>query len=88
MQTDFNDHPFSPQNVVRESGASDRSERAWLKWCADAERLFGHDIDGNDVGGKGCGYSLDEAYDHFCKGTTPHAYVAMAASRDRYFRAP
>lgn len=81
---DLSDHPFSPDNVARESGASDRSERAWLRFCADARRLLGHDIDGNDVNAAGCGYSIDEAYEVFEAGKTAHAYVAMVTSRERY----
>lgn len=82
--TDLNAHPFSPASVAREGGAPDRSERAWLRWAAKVERLLGHDIDGNDVDGKGCGYSLDEAHDYFRKGATAHSYAALVGSRDRY----
>jgi len=84
MNASLADHPFSAQNIARESGAPDRTERAWLRWARETERLFGHDLDGDDVTGMGCGYSLDEAHAHFAKGATPHAYVAMATSRDRY----
>ncbi len=84
MYADLNEHPFSPESVAFESGASDNSERKWLRWIDTAERLIGHDLDGNDVEQKGCGYSLDEAYDMFRKGTTPHAYVVTVGSRERY----
>ena len=78
----LHEHPFSKENIARE--LDDQSDDAWLRWCETAERLFGHDLDGNDVNHEGCGYSLDEAHDYFRRGATPHAYVAMAGSRDRY----
>lgn len=82
--TNLNEHPFSPISVARESGMSDRSERAWLKWAAEAECLLGHDLDGNDVNGAGCGYSIDEAYDAWVRGKTVHAYVSTVTNRNRY----
>lgn len=84
MMHDLADHPFSPESVARESGASDKSERAWLRFADECERLLGHDLDGNDGNAKGCGYSLDEAHDVWRSGKTAHAYVAMVISRDRY----
>jgi hypothetical protein len=81
---DLADHPFSAENIARESGAPDKSERAWFKFANECRRLLGHDIDGNDVNAAGCGYSLDEAYEVFEAGKTAHAYVAMVTSRDRY----
>ena len=84
MNADLSDHPFSPESVARESGAPDRSERAWFRFANECRRLLGHDIDGNDVKAAGCGYSLDEAYDAFEAGRTAHGYVAMVVSRERY----
>lgn len=84
MLADLSDHPFSPQNIALESGAADRSERAWLRWIAQAETLIGHDLDGNDVKQAGCGYSLDEALDVFEAGSTPAEYVATVKARARY----
>lgn len=81
---DLADHPFSPESISRESGASDQPERAWLRFCDECERLLGHDLDGNDAEAKGCGYSIDEAYEKWRAGHTAHAYVAMVVSRDRY----
>lgn len=81
---DLADHPFSPEAVARESGAPDRSERAWLKWISDAERMIGHDLDGSDVKGAGCGYSLDEAFICFKRGEVPAIYVATVKNRQRY----
>jgi len=81
---ELSEHPFSNESIRRESGEPDRSERAWFRWAREAERLLGHDLDGSDVDGKGCGYSLDEAFDKFRAGTTPHAYAALVGSRDRY----
>ena len=92
MTTDFADHPFSPENISYESGAyADKSEAAWLKFVAECERLLGHDLDGNDPDAfanpgtePGDGYSLDEAQEYFGRGATPHNYVAVVGSRERY----
>lgn len=84
MTTDLNEHPFSPASVAREGGESDRSERSWLKWADEAERLLGHELDGNDADASGCGYSIDEACNVWSEGKSAHAYVAMVTSRDRY----
>lgn len=81
---DLADHPFSPENIARESGIPDQTERAWFRFAKECERLLGHDLDGNDTAGFDCGYSIDEAYDKWQAGYTPHAYVAMVVSRDRY----
>ncbi|KFL31454.1 hypothetical protein JP75_07835 [Devosia riboflavina] len=81
---DLADHPFSAENVASESGAPDRSERSWLKFADECERLFGHSLDGNDPDGKGDGYSIDEAHEHWERGTSAQGYVTMAASRERY----
>jgi hypothetical protein len=88
MPADLADHPFSPENIAYESGAPDKGERAWLKFCDECERLLGHSLDGCDAPnmgyGEGEGYSLDEAFDVFEAGKTAHAYVAMVGSRERY----
>ena len=81
---DLEDHPFSPRNVAAESGASDKSERAWLRWTGVAEGLFGHDLDGDDVNEHGCGYSMDEAVRMFDSGITAETYVADVRRRARY----
>ena len=81
---DLEDHPFSPQNIARESGASDAGERAWLRWLARVEQLLGHDLDGDDVKEQGCGYSLDEAVRVYDTGMAAEAYVAEVRSRPRY----
>lgn len=85
---DLADHPFSPQSIAYEGGASSKSDRAWEAWCASAERLLGHSLDGCDVAGMGYGegegYSLDEAYDVWQAGKSAHAYVATVTSRERY----
>lgn len=84
MPADLADHPFSPQSVAAESGASDTGERAWLSWCAAAEKHLGHDLDGNDVNASGDGFSLDEAYDRFRDGATAFGYSAVVKGRARY----
>lgn len=87
---DLADHPFSAENIAREGGATDHSERAWIKFANECERLLGHDLDGNDPDAfdptktGGDGYSIDEAREAFERGKTPHAYVAMVGSRERY----
>jgi hypothetical protein len=50
----------------------------WDHWLADAERLAGHDLDGDD---EIEGYSLDGAHDAFERGESPAAYVASIRSR-------
>lgn len=82
--TNLNEHPFSPASVARESGEPDLSDRAWFKWAAEVERLLGHDLDGDDTNGEGCGYSIDEANNAWADGKSAHAYVAIVTSRDRY----
>jgi len=65
---------------------------SWDRWIGKAEKLIGHDLDGDDsaaaqAAGTACGYSLDEARTAFAAGVNPHAFVTMVATRDRY-RAP
>lgn len=90
MTIDLADHPFSRENIARELGEyTAPSEAAWLAWLATAERLLGHDLDGNDPAAfdptqDGCGYSLDEALISFERGDTPHAYAVTVGSRERY----
>lgn len=83
MYDDLSDHPFSPQSVAAESGEI-ASLSSWLAFCTVVERLLGHSLNGNDVKGAGCGYSIDEAHDVWRAGKSAHAYVAMITSRDRY----
>lgn len=80
---DLEDHPFSSRSVARESGVPDRGEAAWLKWAEQAEDLLGHSLDGNDAGGEGCGYSLDEASSAFETGMRPEAYVDQVIDHAR-----
>ena len=81
---DLADHPFSAENIARESGIPDQTECSWLRFCAECERLLGHDLDGNDTAGFDCGYSIDEAHDKWQAGYAASAYVAMVVGRDRY----
>lgn len=48
-------------------------EQAWLRWIDRAEKLLGHDLDGNQDRD---GYSLDYAYDWFADGLSVEDYVA------------
>lgn len=89
MNADLADHPFSPENIASESGEGGSLERSWMRWSSEVERLLGHILDGCDPAAfdaskAGCGYSIDEALEQWKAGTTPHAYVAMVTSRDRY----
>lgn len=83
MFTDLTDHPFHPANVAAELG-DNPSEQRWLDWARRAERLLGHDLDGNDPNCGGDGYSLDEASDFYGLGWTPEDYVREVQSRGRY----
>lgn len=85
---DLADHPFSPESVARESGALDAGDRAWLAFVRECERQLGHDLDGNDVDGTGCGYSLDEAYVCWERGEVPSVYVSTVRNRARYAPPP
>lgn len=89
MAQDISEHPFSPENVSLENGEPTRSEKAWLRFCAECERLLGHDLDGCDdftarMNNVGCGYSIDEAYESFEALMTAPQYVAMVQRRERY----
>lgn len=85
MSRDLSDHPFSPENIRRESGAPDKSERAWFKFVRLVEAALGHDLDGNDVDRiNGDGFSLDEAHDWFELGRTAVDYIDEVRSRPRY----
>lgn len=82
---DLADHPFSRENIARESTAYiDRSEAAWLRWCNMAERILGHDLDGDDNAREGEGFSIDEAFASFSAGFTPQNYAAIVRARKRY----
>lgn len=80
---DLEDHPFHPDQVAAESGES-FGERQWLSWCGSAEKLLGHDLDGDDPEFNGDGYSLDEAFDAFRAGVSPTQYVETVRARSRY----
>jgi hypothetical protein len=52
---------------------NDNSDAPWLRWIAQAEKLAGHDLDGDQ---REDGYCLDLAYDAFRARKSPAAYVA------------
>lgn len=82
---DLSEHPFSPQSVAFEGGAS--GDREWYLWLREAERLIGHSLDGNDPDFEhGDGYSMDEAYNEWEAGKAPQAYVSDVKGRARYKR--
>lgn len=67
LMTEFHAHEMG-----RDAEAD--SERKWLRWCGEVERLSGLDsLDGDEAVD---GYSLDSAYQWYVDGETPAAYVA------------
>lgn len=84
MYADLADHPFSRENIARESGIPDQTEAAWLRFVNECERLLGHSLDGDDTASFDCGYSIDEAYDKWQAGYAPQGYVAEIRKRERY----
>lgn len=79
---DLADHPFSPENVRRESGvALDRCEAAWLRWCDRVEKIAG-DFDGDNsaaakAAGNADGFSVDDAHDAFMAGMPAEEYARI-----------
>lgn len=49
------------------------SDRAWYQWIAEAQRLAGHSLDGDQATD---GYSMDYAYEAWEAGQTAAQYVA------------
>ena len=49
------------------------AETSWERWMIKAERIAGHDLDGDETTGDT--YSIDGAYDAFRAGETPEQYV-------------
>lgn len=78
--TELSDHPFSAENISRESGATDPQEASWFRWIAKAERIAGHSLDGDQ---EVHGYSLDHAYEAFERGTAAADYVSSFQGRGR-----
>lgn len=79
MYADLSEHPFSPENIARESGAPDQSERAWGRWLDKAEKLIGENLACCCEWEDGC--SLDFAYEAFRKGHVPASYAADTAKK-------
>lgn len=52
------------------------SERAWLSWIDQVERLFGRDVDGDQDTD---GYSMDKFHDLWKLGSTPQQAIAQIA---------
>lgn len=72
--------PAVESDVHAETWAAESSvsnhELAWLSWIAEAQRIFGGSLDGDQVAD---GYSLDYAYDAWLEGTSPADYATEAA---------
>jgi len=66
--------------VWEQENLSLRASDKWLLWCASAERLLGHDLDGD---GDSDGYSIDEAYEFYCRKLSPKDYVISVLQRVR-----
>lgn len=75
----LDDHPMA----VFAAGESYESpgDRAWAKWVKKAERLLGHDLDGNQDTE---GYSLDSAYAAFEAGEAAKTYVDEVNADPKY----
>lgn len=65
------EHAF--MDFVRSESYVSPSEKRWLAWVRKAEKLLGHDLDGNQ---NRDGYSLDFAHDAFMDGVTADQYAA------------
>lgn len=61
---------------LAESAASDAT--AWERWVAEAERLAGHSLDGDEPSGDK--YSMDSAYSAWKSGAAPADYVSSFQS--------
>lgn len=62
---------ITDEMIAYEFGESNE-DRRWDNWVREAERLLGHDLDGDEAIN---GYSLDSAYNAFTRRITPQAYV-------------
>lgn len=51
-------------------------EKAWYRWIKKAERLCGHDLDGNEARD---GYSMDGSYAAFEVNVSPEDYAKEVA---------
>jgi len=79
----MNGHAFEGSHL--EFAASESAALAptdWERWFARAERLIGHDLDGDDseaahAAGTADGYSVDGAYDAWRAGLTVEQYAAQ-----------
>jgi hypothetical protein len=78
--------------IQRETIAYEFTESAndarWSRWCMQAERLLGHDLDGDQALN---GYSLDEAWELYTKKRlrgelriTPEQYAKLVRNRLGY----
>jgi len=57
-------------------------ETSWERWMANAERIAGHDLDGDEPSGDA--YSIDGAYDAFRAGETATDYVQRTGCAGLY----
>lgn len=86
-EADSDRYAIQQETRAYEFGSSVEDAR-WSRWCEGAERLLGHDLDGDqDING----YSLDEAYELFTKKrlrgelrSTPEHYAKLVRNRLGY----
>jgi hypothetical protein len=73
----MSDHPSDHIAVWEAETFESPSERAWLRWIDEVEKLAGHDLDGDQAED---GYSMDGFHELFEKGRTPEQAVAEIGS--------
>lgn len=69
--------------TFRDIERSATTSTAWDRWVAQAERMAGHSLDGDEF--EGDGYSLDGAHEAFRAGMSASLYVAGINRRKREF---
>ncbi|ELR10218.1 hypothetical protein GMDG_08729 [Pseudogymnoascus destructans 20631-21] len=70
MATPLEEHPHF--QLLHSESYESPTERAWLRWTKQVEKLLGHSLDGNQ---QRDGYSLDYAHDAFADGVSVTDYV-------------
>lgn len=73
---DLTDHPFAVF-MAGESYEPTEIPR-WLAWSARVEKILGHSLDGDQASD---GYSLDDAYAAWKRGTTAADYAREIQNR-------
>ncbi|AXH72670.1 MAG: 30S ribosomal protein S21 [Caudoviricetes sp.] len=79
---DLESHPFSMESIQQESDQFNNDGST--KYIDTVERILGHSVDGDDVNGKGVGYSLDECIEKFNNKVPARSYANEIIKRPRY----